>query len=233
MPYVGLGGWTKPPPCTGSPSNGSTPSATPSVEHLLKDLGNVLHELRRFDEAREVLTAALAIAKLVGRAAESWNAWTLLEAVERDSGHPDAAHRARQEALQTYRTYRSHGGEPMVGLARTIAGFALALRDAGPGAARAFLAKDRTGLPPEHLPVLRALEAIADGGRSPTLADIPSLFPTLAVELSPSSSNPSASPHPTPRPRPRAPSPAFTAPAAAASPSPFATARMTPDRASR
>jgi tetratricopeptide (TPR) repeat protein len=148
----------------------------------LSSLGGVLHKLRRFDEARDALTVALAIQKPYGHTAEPWKTWAMLEAVERDAAGPGAAREARREALRTYRAYRADGGEPMDSPTRFIAAFGQTLHGSGPDAARALLERIGT-FPDEFAPTLRALYAIAAGSRDRTLADDPAHYPMGAVEL--------------------------------------------------
>jgi tetratricopeptide (TPR) repeat protein len=148
----------------------------------LSELGIVLHQLRRFDEARHALATALALLKPYGHSAMPWRTWTALADVERDTGQPEAAREARREALRTYRAYRADGGEPMNDATRFIALFGQAFRGSGPDAARALL--DRlTQVPDWFVPTLRALHAIAAGSRDSAPADDPAHAPMAAVEL--------------------------------------------------
>jgi tetratricopeptide (TPR) repeat protein len=147
----------------------------------LNDLGIVLHRLRRFDEARQTLTASIHLKSLYGHTALPWTTWTTLEAVERAAEKPAAALAARREALRTYRAYRADGGEPMDGITRFVVALGQALRASGSDAARALLS--RVKFASELAPLARALQAIAAGSRDPALADDPALHPTHAVEL--------------------------------------------------
>ncbi|MFO0758973.1 MAG: CHAT domain-containing protein [Byssovorax sp.] len=148
----------------------------------LNNLGIVLSELCRYDEAREALLLSLAIKSEYGHEAMPWTTWSVLEVVERSSGRPEEACVARQEALRSYRSYRVGGGEPKDYPTRFIAAWGKFLMELGPTAARAIL-PDVSQVHDQFVPALRALQSILDGVRDPTLADDPALHPQLAVEL--------------------------------------------------
>jgi tetratricopeptide (TPR) repeat protein len=83
----------------------------------LKDIGvrsniaQALLELRRYDEARRELQVALEKSRSFGVAAEPWDIFGLLFAVEQAAGFPSAAAAARKEALREYLAFRRGGGE--------------------------------------------------------------------------------------------------------------------------
>ena len=74
------------------------------------NLAGTLLRLGRHDQARTELHRALDCNKRYGHAAEPWTTWELLEQLERATGHPDAAHAARRQAIATYLAYRDAGG---------------------------------------------------------------------------------------------------------------------------
>ena len=146
------------------------------------NLAIALHQLRRFDEARDALHAAQALAKPYGHTAEPWKTWSALANVERDAGNHQAAAEARAQSIATYGAYRNDGGQPTDGPTQLIAAFGATLRASGPAAARARL-PDPAKVSAEFAPTLRVLHAIADGSRDPALADDPAHHPFNAVEL--------------------------------------------------
>jgi tetratricopeptide (TPR) repeat protein len=146
------------------------------------NLGVTLHRLRRFGEARAALKGALALKMDMGHASEPWNTWAVLARVERDAGCPGAAGEAHDQAMASYRAYRTDGGEPMRADTRLIAAFGQVLRTQGADAVLAVLAKiDDT--PAWLHPVLESLRSLAAGDRDPGLAADPRLEPEAAVEL--------------------------------------------------
>ena len=77
---------------------------------VTKQPGHTLIKLRRYDEARQELQRAIECKKPYGHAAEPWKTWSILEDLERATGHTEAAQAARQQAIETYLAYRRAGG---------------------------------------------------------------------------------------------------------------------------
>jgi len=65
-------------------------------------LAMALVALRRYDEARTELLRAIECGKPYGHAAKPWTMWEILQALEQAAGHPQAAAKARQKALEDY-----------------------------------------------------------------------------------------------------------------------------------
>lgn len=65
----------------------------------LNGLGLAFLRLNQLDKARHALTAALALMKDYGSAAQPWTAWASLEDVERADGRTEAADETRLQAL--------------------------------------------------------------------------------------------------------------------------------------
>jgi tetratricopeptide (TPR) repeat protein len=148
----------------------------------LNNLGLALERLGRLNEARDAFIAALDLGRRYGHTAHPWLAWASLERVERETDHPESAHEARRKALETYRVYRTDGGEPANALTQLVASFGHTLRVSGPKAALTLL-PDITEVPAQLGPIIRALRAIATGSRDYSLADDPAHTPTVVVEL--------------------------------------------------
>ncbi len=74
------------------------------------NLADTLIKLGRFDEARREVERAIECKKPYGHAAEPWKAWAILHDLERAAGNPEAAARARQQAMEAFLAYRRDGG---------------------------------------------------------------------------------------------------------------------------
>lgn len=146
------------------------------------NLGQVLRRLGRLDEARDQLVSALALHGPGGHAAEPWKLWRGLEELELDAGNGNAAREARSRALDSYRAYRSNGGEPAGDGARAVVYFGQYLIENGAEALIEALI-NLPGIPDQFMPTLQALRVIAAGGRDVALLEDPGHHPMNAVEL--------------------------------------------------
>lgn len=79
--------------------------------NTLSDLGNTLRKLRRWDEARQVLSESIKLKLPLGNAGQRWIPWGLLAKVENAAGDRAAARKAHKHALAALFEYRAAGGE--------------------------------------------------------------------------------------------------------------------------
>lgn len=148
------------------------------------NLADTLIKLQRYNEARRELHRAIECSKPYGHAAEPWKTWGIVCDLERVTGNQGAAAQARQQAIESYLTYRRVGGQSMT------TGAELCTR-----AARAIAQGDTTELEqllaqllgadvrPSAKVMIPKLQAILRGDRVPALADDPNLDYDDAVEL--------------------------------------------------
>ena len=148
--------------------------------------GSTLVRLGRYDEARQELLRAIECREPYGHAAEPWKTWAILHDLEQATGHPQAAHAARQKAIQAFLAYRRAGGETRQGISpQPYQWVAQAIHQNQRALAERTLAQlaARPDLPAYRKPLLPKLQAILRGHRDPALADDPSLHYTDAAEL--------------------------------------------------
>jgi tetratricopeptide (TPR) repeat protein len=149
------------------------------------NLADTLIKLRRYDEARQELQRAIECKKPYGHAATLWNAWSLLEKLERATGHVEAAQAARQQAIETYLAYRRAGGVSQSPVAELYMLVAQAIRGNTAGEARQGLDQlaAQAGTPPFLKIVIPRLQSILAGDGNPALVDDPELDYDDAAEL--------------------------------------------------
>src|SRR4029079_9164429 len=83
-------------------------SANEGRDH--NNLAMTLIELYRYDEARQELQRAIECIRPYGHAIELWKTLSILEDLERATGHAEAAQAARRQASEIYLAYRRAGG---------------------------------------------------------------------------------------------------------------------------
>jgi hypothetical protein len=163
--------------------------ADPAIGDFAKEglarsnLADTLRRLSRLVEARHAIERAIACKAKFGNEAEPWKTFMILCAIELDDCNPAAAAKARHLGIDALLAYRREGGENLDSAGRlalevrnqleidaTAASSLLQQMAADPGWA-------------EHLPFLRALQAITAGSRDHTLADDPALHYSQAAEV--------------------------------------------------
>jgi tetratricopeptide (TPR) repeat protein len=148
------------------------------------NLADTLIKLRRYDEARQELHRAIECLEPFGHAAEPWKTWSILEDLERASGHAEAAQAARRQAIETYLAYRRAGGVSQSNQAQLFKGVAQAIQQNDQAAAAPQLGQRLGPDAPPHLTALiRQLQAVLAGDRNPALAADPQLDFGNAAEL--------------------------------------------------
>ncbi len=148
------------------------------------NLGSTLRKLRRFDEARQEIYRAVECKAQFGHASEPWTTWHILADIETDAGNPDAATAAQRKAIVGYFEYRRDGGENHDGPGRLSLAVTQPLLAGDPAQAASRLGQFAAN--PEAawlLPFIRALQAIVNGSRDPSLADAPDLHYGMAAEI--------------------------------------------------
>jgi tetratricopeptide (TPR) repeat protein len=148
------------------------------------NLANTLLRLGRYDQARTELQRAVECDKPYGHAAEPWKTWELLEHLEHATGHPDAAHTARRQAIATYLAYRHAGGGSQNSLIELFDHVAQALTERTPDQAT----RDLAGLLEPDTPLrttalVQILQALLAGDPEPARTDHPDLHPRDVAEL--------------------------------------------------
>jgi tetratricopeptide (TPR) repeat protein len=149
------------------------------------NLGIVLMQAGRYDEARRAVRRAIECKEPYGNAAQSWTSWGLLRTLEQAVGNQAEAERAWHVAFTDYLNYRGEGGhgqQPAVSMCRTVAD---AIKEGTPWSAERELAayEERAGSDPWLKALLRKLHDVANGARDPSLALDPNLDYDDAAEL--------------------------------------------------
>jgi tetratricopeptide (TPR) repeat protein len=149
------------------------------------NLANSLRKLRRLDEARQEIRRAIECKAQFGHASEPWKSWSILAAIESDTGNSTAAAaEAKGKAIASYLAYRRDGGENHNPAGRISLSVTQSLRSGDPAQAvnlLQHLAADPEAA--ELLPFIGALQAVVAGSRDPALADQPELDYTMAAEI--------------------------------------------------
>jgi tetratricopeptide (TPR) repeat protein len=163
--------------------------ADPAIGDLAKEglarsnLADTLRRLFRLDEARHAIERAIACKAMFGNEAEPWKTLMILCAIEQDDCNPAAAAKARSLGIAAFLAYRREGGENLDSAGR----LALAVRNELEidATAASSLLQQMAADPgwAEHLPFLRALQAITAGSRDHTLADDSALHYSQAAEV--------------------------------------------------
>lgn len=150
----------------------------------LSNQARALLQLKRFNEARVVITRAIHYDKAFGHPVEPWKTWGILADIETETGNPSAAAEALQQARAAYLAYRRDGGENQSGPGRVAISVGRDL-SAGMPAAAASLIQQLASDPgwAQTLPFLNALQAITAGSRDRSLADDPDLSYEQAGEV--------------------------------------------------
>lgn len=148
------------------------------------NLAITLIKLQRYDEARSELLRAIECKKTYGHAAEEWKTWDILYDLEQATGDATAAAAARQQALDSYLSYRRDGGQSMTPGARFCGMAAQAIEQGERTKLEQFLVQF-TGADVQSWAVamIPKLQAILRGERNPALADDPDLEYDDAAEL--------------------------------------------------
>ncbi|HEV7857606.1 MAG TPA: tetratricopeptide repeat protein [Pyrinomonadaceae bacterium] len=148
------------------------------------NLANTLIKLQRYDDARRELLRAIECKKPYGHAAESWKTWAILYNLEQATNQVEAAGQARQQAIESYLSYRRAGGQNMSQGDQLCTMTAQAIKQGETTKAEQALAK-MTGadVSPSVKVLISRLESILRGERNPALADDPDLYYRDAVEL--------------------------------------------------
>jgi tetratricopeptide (TPR) repeat protein len=149
------------------------------------NLADKLIKLRHYDEARQELQRAIECKQPFGHAAELWKTWSILGNLERATGHAEAAQAARQQAIETYVSYRRAGGVSQSPVAQLYTLVTQAIQENTEDEARQGLAElaARPDIPRYISAVIPRLQAILSGDRNPALAADPELDYDDASEL--------------------------------------------------
>ena len=148
------------------------------------NLGITFLRLRRFDDARRELLRAVECSKPYGHSGRLWNTWGHLHNLEKAVGDPQAAARARQQAVKTYMAYRHDGGETLAPGAAICALTEEAIRQGNvTGLELQFVTLANAATHPTEKVLISKLQTLLQGNRDPALADDSNLDPRDAVEL--------------------------------------------------
>ena len=148
------------------------------------NLAHALIGLQRYDEARQELSKAIKLKKRYGHRARPWTTWGNREYLEQADGHPKAAARARQRAIQCFLAYRRDGGESHSTGAQLCEFVFRAIHQESDVQAEVVLAQWLvTNDQPMAQALILKLVAILHGLRDPALADDPALYFEDAAEL--------------------------------------------------
>jgi len=149
------------------------------------NLALALVALKRYDEARPEILRAIECDRPYGHASEPWKTWSILENLERATGHAEAAQAAREQAIEAYLAYRRAGGYSQSNQAQLFALVAQAIRENNVAEARQVLDQlgARPDAPPQFKALVARLQAVLAGDRSPDLVADPDLDFWNAAEL--------------------------------------------------
>jgi tetratricopeptide (TPR) repeat protein len=148
------------------------------------NIGVTLARLNFFGEARCELHRAIVCKQPYGSAGQLWNTWSALHDLEQAAGNFQAAAAARQQAIESYRSYRCAGGPSMTPSAEFCAGTARAIVQNKIAKAEQELASYlQADIQPRYEALIAKLHAILRGARDPALAADPELSYDDVVEL--------------------------------------------------
>jgi tetratricopeptide (TPR) repeat protein len=148
------------------------------------NLGITFLRLRRFDDARRELLRALECSKPYGHSGRLWNTWGHLFSLERAAGNLHAATQARQQAVESYMSYRHDGGETLAPGAAICALTLEAIKKGNVTELELQLVTraDAATHPAEKI-LISKLQTLLQGNRDPALADDNNLDHRDAVEI--------------------------------------------------
>ncbi|GDX77168.1 hypothetical protein LBMAG41_22460 [Cyanobium sp.] len=148
------------------------------------NIANALRKLLRLDEARQEILQAIDCKAQFGHASEPWMSWSILAAIETETGNTAAAAEAKGKAIACYFDYRHDGGENYGAPGRISLAVTQALQSGDSAQAATIL--QQLAADPEAaglLPFIGALQAVVAGSRDPALADQPELDFSMAAEI--------------------------------------------------
>jgi tetratricopeptide (TPR) repeat protein len=148
------------------------------------NLCETLRRLRRLTEARQEILRAIECKEQFGHASAPWTTWSILAAIETDTGDLAAAAHAKRNAIARYLAYRRDGGENQFPSGRLGQAVTESLLTEDPVTTASLLQElaanpIATGL----TPFIGALQAVVAGSRDRSLADAPDLDYDMAAEL--------------------------------------------------
>ncbi|HLM56554.1 MAG TPA: tetratricopeptide repeat protein [Pyrinomonadaceae bacterium] len=148
------------------------------------NLTSILLNLGRHEDARKELLRALQCFEPYGAAAEIWRAWDLLHQLEQAAGDDEVAARARQNAFESYLSYRREGGYGRAAAADLCTAVAEAIAAGDTSELEQSLSQPLGGnAPPWVRAVFPKVLAVLRGERDPALAEDSELDYDDAVEL--------------------------------------------------
>ena len=145
------------------------------------NLATTLIKLRRYDQARQELQRAIECQA----PDQPWITWGNLADLERIMGHAEAADAAREQAIQTYLTYRRAGGVSQTLAAPMFGMVSQAIRQNTPEEVSRQLEQlaARLDAVPRAKALITQLQRFLTGDRTHTLAADPDLHLLDAAEL--------------------------------------------------
>jgi tetratricopeptide (TPR) repeat protein len=130
-----------------------------------------LVHLQRYEEARQELQLAIECNESHGHEVEPWNTRSILDELERATGHIDDAQIARSRAMETYLAYRRDGGASQ---SNQIGLFSLVAQAVQQNTQDRATEQLNNLLQPDHpagyTALIRTLQSVLAGDRDPTLA---------------------------------------------------------------
>jgi tetratricopeptide (TPR) repeat protein len=149
------------------------------------NLADTLIKLRRYDEVRQEILRAIECRRPLGHAAELWKPLSILEDLERATGHAEAAQAAWQQSIEAYLAYLRARGYSQSNQAQLFALVAQAIQENNQAEARQVLDQlaDRPDAPLQFKTLIARLQAVLDGDRNLELAGNPELDYMNAAEL--------------------------------------------------
>ena len=144
------------------------------------NIADLLIKLGRYDDARGEILRAIECKTPYGHAATPLTAYDILCDLENATKHPEAAAKARQNAMDIFLAYRRDGGENHSGGGRLCHRF---FEQVKAGQIHEIKEQLKQLTHPSWKPLVSALQAILSGSRDPALAKDPALDYGNAAEV--------------------------------------------------
>ena len=149
-------------------------------------LADVYRKQGEIKLALETLELAGSLGQQFGHAAEPWKTWSILSELHAGNDNPVGAEKARQQAIETYVSYRVDGGQNNEGDGQLCAMVLQAIQTDSDGDIRKLLAQlggNEAWKTEDHQALIQALTQLLDGQRSLALLDNKALNYRHVAEL--------------------------------------------------
>jgi tetratricopeptide (TPR) repeat protein len=149
-------------------------------------LADVYRKQGEIKLALEALELAGSLGQQFGHAAEPWKTWSILSKLHTDNNNPEGAEKARQQAIETYVSYRVDGGQNNEGDGQLCAMVLQAIQTDNDFDIRKLLAQladNEAWKAEDHQGLIQILTQFLDGKRGLSLLDNAALNYRHVAEL--------------------------------------------------